>query len=140
MMGSEMIVRRSMLHMSRALFLPDAEDRCVMNLQKVIERLRLKRPRKMSGSQAYFHGLMLEVKTASRSAPHSSQPLKDKIMAQHVKLFNALSPSYKQGLGHHWPRISRVRTLATSRRMCSTMCTRSTQSYRGLEQSARSLA
>ena len=39
MMGSEMIARRSMLHMSRALFLPDGEDRCVMNL---IERLRRK--------------------------------------------------------------------------------------------------
>ena len=30
-MGSEMIARRSMLHMSRALFRPDAEDRCVVN-------------------------------------------------------------------------------------------------------------
>ena len=34
MMGSGMVARRSMLHMSRALFLPDAEDQCVMNLQK----------------------------------------------------------------------------------------------------------
>ena len=33
MMGPEMMARRSMLHMCRALFLPDAEDRCVMNLQ-----------------------------------------------------------------------------------------------------------
>ena len=40
MMGSEMIAGRTMLHMSRALFRPDAEDRCVMNHQKVSERLR----------------------------------------------------------------------------------------------------
>ena len=114
MMGSEMIARRSMLHMSRALCPPDAEDRCVMNLQKVIERLR--RPRKMSGRQAYFRELMLEVKAAPRSAPHSSQALKEKIMAQHVKLFNAVSPCD------------------------STIWTRSTQSRRGLELSVRSLA
>ena len=94
MMGSEMFARRSMLQMS--LFLPTAEDRSVMNLQ-VIERLRRKRPRKMSGRQPYFRELMLEVKAVSRGAPHSSQALTEKIMAQHVKLFNALSPSDKQG-------------------------------------------
>ena len=33
MMGPEMIAWRSMLLLLRALFLPDAEDRCVMNLQ-----------------------------------------------------------------------------------------------------------
>ena len=49
-----MMTRRSMLHMSRALFLPDAEDRCVMNLQKVIEGLRRKRPRKISRRQRAF--------------------------------------------------------------------------------------
>ena len=94
-MGSEMIARRSMLHVSRSLFLPDAEDRCVMNLQ-VIERWRRKQPRKMSGRQPYFRELMLQVKAVSRGAPHSSQALTEKIMAQHVKLFNALSPSDKQ--------------------------------------------
>ena len=97
MMGSEVFARRSMLQMS--LFLPTAEDRSVMNLQ-VIERLRRKRPRKMSGRQPYFRELMLEVKAVSRGAPHSSQALTEKIMAQHVKLFNALSPSDKPGLGH----------------------------------------
>ena len=40
MMSSEMMARRSMLRMSRALFFPDAEDRCVVNRQKVIERFR----------------------------------------------------------------------------------------------------
>ena len=51
----------------------------------------------MSGRQPYFRELMLEVKAVSRGAPHSSQALTEKIMAQHVKLFNALSPSDKQG-------------------------------------------
>ena len=84
-----------MLHMSRALFFPDAEDRCVMNLEKVIERLRRKRPRKMSGRQAYVRELMLELKAVSRSASHSSQALKENFMAHHVKMFNTLSPSDK---------------------------------------------
>ena len=48
MMGSEMIARRMMLHMSRALFFPDAEDRWVVNRQKASERMRRKRPRKTS--------------------------------------------------------------------------------------------
>ena len=91
------IALRWILHMSRALLLLDAEDRCVMHLQKVIERLRRKRPRKMSVRQAYFRELLLEVIAVSRSAPHSSQALKEKITAQHVKLFNAFSPSDKQG-------------------------------------------
>ena len=65
MMGSEMIARRSMLHMARALFLPDAEDRRVMNRQKVIERLRRKRPRKISGRPAYFRALKF-VRSSSR--------------------------------------------------------------------------
>ena len=97
MMGSEMIARPSMLPMSRALFFPDAKGRCVMNRQAVIERLRRKRPRKMSGWQAYFCALMLEVKAVSRSAPWSSQGVKEKILAQHVKLFNELSASDKEG-------------------------------------------
>ena len=101
MMGSEMTGRRSMPHMLHALFFPDAENRCVMNLE-VIERLRRKRPRKMSGRQAYVRELMLEVKAVSRSASHSSQALKKKIMAQHVKMFNALSPSDK----HVWDTVA----------------------------------
>ena len=51
----------------------------------------------MSVRQSYFRELMLEVKAVSRGAPHSSQALTEKIMAQHVKLLNALSPSDKQG-------------------------------------------
>ena len=86
-----------MLHMFRALFLPDAEDRCVMNRQMVTERLRRQRPRKMSGRQAYFRALMLEVKAVSRNAPQSPEDMKEKNMAQHVKLLNALSPSDTQG-------------------------------------------
>ena len=39
---------------------------------------------------------MLKVQAVSRSAPYSSQALKEKIMAQYVKLTNALSPSDKQ--------------------------------------------
>ena len=97
MVGSEMIARRSMLPMSRALFFPDAKGRCVMNRQTVIERLRRKRPRKMSGWHACFRALMFEAKAVSRSGPWSSQGLKEKILAQHVKLFNALSPSDKEG-------------------------------------------
>ena len=46
---------------------------------------------------AGFRALILEVKDVSRSAPHSSKSLKVKIMAQHVKLFNAFSPSDKHG-------------------------------------------
>ena len=49
------------------------------------------------GWQACFRALMLEVKAISRSAPNSPQGLKEKIMVQHVKLFNALSPSDKEG-------------------------------------------
>ena len=86
-----------MLHMARALFFPDAEDRRVMNRQKVIERLRRKRPRKISGRPAHFRALKLEVKAVSRRARYSSQALKEKIKTQHVKLFNALSPSDKEG-------------------------------------------
>ena len=102
MMDSEMTAQRAMLHMSRALFFPDAEDRCVLNLEKVIERLRRKQPRKMSGRQPYVRELMLEVKAVSRGASHSSQALKEKIMAQHVKMFNALSPPDK----HVWHTIA----------------------------------
>ena len=82
-MGTEMIAWRSVLHM--------------LNRLNVIERLRRKRPQKMSGKQAYFRALMLEVKTVSRSGPYSSQALKENNMAQHVRMFNALSPSDKQG-------------------------------------------
>ena len=115
MMGSEMIARRSMLHMSRALCPPDAEDR--VRDESPEGHRAIATPRKMSGrQQAYFRELMLEVKAAPRSAPHSSQALKEKIMAQHVKLFNAVSPCD------------------------STIWTRSTQSRRGLELSVRSLA
>ena len=55
MVGSEMIARRSMLPMSRALFFPDAKGRCVMNRQAVIERLRRKRPRKISSVFSCAH-------------------------------------------------------------------------------------
>ena len=41
--------------------------------------------------------LMLDMEAASRSAPHSSQALQGKIMAQHAKLFSALPPSVKEG-------------------------------------------
>ena len=85
-----------LLHMARALFFPDAEERCVMNRQKVIERLRRKRLRKILERPAYFRALKLEVKTVSRSARYSSQALKEKNMPQHDKLFNALSPSDKE--------------------------------------------
>ena len=51
----------------------------------------------MSERQAYFRALILEVKAVSRSAPHSSRALLENFVAQHVKLFNALSPSGKKG-------------------------------------------
>ena len=128
MMGSEMIALRSMPHISCALFCPDAEDRCVMNFQKVIERLRRKRPRKMSRRQAYFRALMLEVKAGSRSTP---QAPKEKIMARHVKLLTGFR-RLTSGVGTRWPQTSRASTFAPSSRMCSAMWTRPTWSYRGL--------
>ena len=124
---------RSMLHMSRALFLPDAEDPCVMNLQKVIEQLRGKRPRKMSWRQAYFRALMLEVSAVPRSAAHSSQALKEKIMAQNVKLFDALSPPGNEGRDTMAADLS----CATWSRICTTMFARPTWSYRGLKRARR---
>ena len=123
MMGSEMIARRTMLHKSRALFFPDAEDRWVVNRQKASERLRRKRPRKTSWRQAYFRALMLEMEAVSRSAPHSSQVLKERTMAQHVKLLNALSPSDKQGLGHD-SRRPLVRARSQHRAGCAAQCGR----------------
>ena len=67
------------------------------NLQKVTERLRRKRSRKVSVDASVLSSLMLDLEAASRSAPHSSQALQGKIMAQHANLFSALPPSVKEG-------------------------------------------
>ena len=63
-----------------------------MHLQKVIERLRRKRARKIFGEASVASCAHARVEIAL-----SSQAPKEKIMAQHVRFFNALSPSDKQG-------------------------------------------
>ena len=129
-----------MLHMARVLFFPDAEDRRVMNRQKVIERLRRKRPRKISGRPAYFRALKLEVKTVSRSARCSSQALKEKVMAQHDKLFNALSPSDKEGWDMIAADLSCEHARDIEQDVQHNVDAINLLTCRGLKQSARSLA
>ena len=62
------------------------------------------------------------VKAVPRSAPHSSQGLKEKIIAQHVKSFNALSPSDKRS-GHSSRRLL-VRARSRHRAGCAAQCGR----------------
>ena len=116
MMGSEVISRRSMLHMSRALFFPDAEDRCAMNLQKGHRAIATKTATEDVGEASVLS-------CADARGQHSSQALKGKLWHSLSSCSTRRFRRLTSRVGTRWPQNSRAGTLATSSR-CAAQCGR----------------